>query len=659
LRQIGDLAIRLGFPDPAGGVLYQGPITISWFYAPPRPETVTYDGVHVKLPNGAWIIHCTLPIAPRDGLTIDASKAMPVDQRILIQGDTAWLHQADAFMHARCHSVEDVPITDGPTYIAASRCGVAKADDFLKSYVIPSTRWDYEPWTPIALGIHDPIEVPRIPFDWSSRVALAERNARLPQPVVAVRRALMLWFRGQLMEIPDPFLALAAAQAAAGAAAMTSPADHDAVAYFDKLASRAGLLGLPPITSRNISARLTVWKVSVPSSAIEAQDFTFEELGGLIALAGDAHPSTWLDGWRPRSVGDQALRAIASVLGIDPRYCAGHGLGAPWTDQEQQDVAGRLSTWWQLNEHRTLAQIQTAMMPSLPPVAIAHLIGRTPPSQRSPLMAVCSELWKSGPPDGPLEPIIAVAKGDSAFAALVDSWPIDESHRLPLSVWHVFRHNQKPATALLDHALEDPQSERGVAALHEALTVNSFMPDAPLLARLQSLIGDDPLSDAGERIVVGCCIDNGREEPLAQLWNRLDSADPYPLPVNMHLETLRLILLAQMLADKRLAPETLIGKAGRMLQAEKLTVASLPHDVRICDLAAFDAADVLNRMLDRPAAKAPHWDMTVSIDARDKAIADLMAVALNPLKRVLLKAHLPLLVPGVPLQPRATNIRDF
>jgi hypothetical protein len=75
-----------------------------------------------------------------------------------------------------------------------------------------------------------------------------------------------------------------------------------------------------------------------------------KDLDALIALLGDERPSRFFDFNGPRTVGDNAFRAVALLLEADPRKLAGYSVDKPWTAAERKAAAAAVQKWWK--EHR-------------------------------------------------------------------------------------------------------------------------------------------------------------------------------------------------------------------------------------------------------------------------------------------------------------------
>jgi hypothetical protein len=75
-----------------------------------------------------------------------------------------------------------------------------------------------------------------------------------------------------------------------------------------------------------------------------------EDLDALVALLGDERPSRFWDFAGARTVGDNAWRAVATILEADPRTKAGIATEKPWTAAERKSAAAGFQKWWK--DHR-------------------------------------------------------------------------------------------------------------------------------------------------------------------------------------------------------------------------------------------------------------------------------------------------------------------
>src|SRR5262249_13251436 len=81
-------------------------------------------------------------------------------------------------------------------------------------------------------------------------------------------------------------------------------------------------------------------RISTPLSPRKADS------AALVARVGDERPSRFCDFTGPRTVGDNALRALATLLKADARSLAGHPTDRVWTAAERKSAAAAVQAWW-------------------------------------------------------------------------------------------------------------------------------------------------------------------------------------------------------------------------------------------------------------------------------------------------------------------------
>jgi hypothetical protein len=87
-------------------------------------------------------------------------------------------------------------------------------------------------------------------------------------------------------------------------------------------------------------------------------EFTRADIPELIALLSDRRPSRWEQGSLVRTIGDQALRALAQLLAFDPRVLVARSRTAPWTDDERRATAESLSVWWRTHSAQSCTDLR-------------------------------------------------------------------------------------------------------------------------------------------------------------------------------------------------------------------------------------------------------------------------------------------------------------
>ena len=201
--------------------------------------------------------------------------------------------------------------------------------------------------------------------------------------------------------------------------------------------------------------------------ARKKSDFTAKDLDGLIGLVGDTRPTRWIDGGRyqgapvGRTVGDNALRAVRRVLGVDPRLFIGREISSPWTDAERTATAAALAEWWKGKAGKTVPEILISELGRIPlDVAVSILAKEDDKAVLAQGLAALAPVLATAKPDE-LDPaalggLLRLAGDHAGITAIVAKWPIDGTHHLLLAAWH--DRNGRPASfdALLTEALSAP-----------------------------------------------------------------------------------------------------------------------------------------------------------------------------------------------------------
>ena len=124
-------------------------------------------------------------------------------------------------------------------------------------------------------------------------------------------------------------------------------------------------------------------------------------IGDLVALASDQRVSRWVDQYRVRTVGDNALRALTLRLGCDPRALLGRDIMKPWDAQERAATGQALQAWWQANQDKPLAELIAAALGKMTLPDIARLVGKANETERTRLLTDLAALWQATPPKNP------------------------------------------------------------------------------------------------------------------------------------------------------------------------------------------------------------------------------------------------------------------
>ncbi len=359
-------------------------------------STMTYgfefDGLHFKLADGSWIISLAYHFHPKPDDTVDASKAEEID----LAGLTAKATEARPFstdkdapkfleryapaQRERSKATMDrlIPVTYmlrlKPDVMAQATvllhcAGWTEAADL--TLLIADQRainyWQIKPWT-----------TPEVPFDptgaypgakdeetaWKAKTTQVTSEA----PQAALRRALFRWCRIQMIaeEPEDAMLPLEAA--AAAAKKMVDAKDPQKCGAQIDFLLAGQKLPVTPAEKADLATRLASWEVnvrmprmSVSSGEAGAGSLTMStsfaapvpaytpdkaDLDALVALLADERPSRFWDFNGARTLGDNAWRAVVSLLKADPRALVGYATDKAWTSAERRAAAAAVQKWW-------------------------------------------------------------------------------------------------------------------------------------------------------------------------------------------------------------------------------------------------------------------------------------------------------------------------
>jgi len=405
--------VAAGFPDGAKASVHSGKLAVSATFDPqkeavplpsdasttqmtnPGTTKMTYgyafQGLHLKLADGSWVISLAYRFKPRAGdsvtpespaldlagLTEAACKAHPFHAE---KDAAAWLEGVDPAHRVRATQSMDVlvPITRylklnadalGPAIVLLHRAGWADAAAASLSIADQRARqyWQLRPWTEPDPAFDPTGAYPKAKDEeqaWKKAHPLAVPEA----PAVALRRALFRWCRAQIMA-DDGLLAPEAAAAVCKAA--VDPKDPQGNAARTDALLAGSKLPITPAANADLAARLQSWEANprkpkmLVSSGGDGASLTMstgfsapapayapkkEDLDALVALLADERPSRFWDFAGPRSVGDNAWRALAKLLDADPRKLAGQGTEKPWTAAERKSASAAFQRWWK--DHR-------------------------------------------------------------------------------------------------------------------------------------------------------------------------------------------------------------------------------------------------------------------------------------------------------------------
>ncbi len=406
--------VKAGFPDATGATVYSGPVRVSATFDPsktapqlpsersgmqethPNSNEVTYgyqlDGMHVKLADGSWILSARYHFTPGKADTVDVSDATTVDAKT-VTADAAtakpgfdaatkaakFLAAVPAADRPRAEAVMNryVPVTAylhlspddfGPAVVLLAKAGWADATGM--SQVVAQMRsrsyWQLRPWT-TPEAVFDPTGK----NDWAKE---AEKGwdadhveFPLEAPPEALRRAMYRWCRAQVTEADPEDGMVPPAVGAACAKAAVDPGDRQQNGPRIDALLDGSKVPVTPADDADLAGKLASWegRQRMPKMTVTggggaigtsfdapkpAYDPKRADLDALVALLADERPSRFNDFAGPHTVGDNAWRAVATLVAADPRKLAGYPVDHPWTADERKAAAAAVQAWWK--DHR-------------------------------------------------------------------------------------------------------------------------------------------------------------------------------------------------------------------------------------------------------------------------------------------------------------------
>lgn len=408
--------------------------------------------------------------------------------------------------------------------------------------------------------------------------------------------------------------------------------------------------------------------------ARKKSDFHDPDIGGLIALVGDTRPTRWFDGGRcygvpvARTVGDNALRALTRIFGLDPRLFVGRDPAAPWIDSERSATAAALVAWWKPHAGKTAAEVLTQDLARLPlNLAAQRLTGEKDPAQRTRQWAAIAQHFATARPDD-LEPIglaavLRLAADDPAIAAIVAKWPVAGRHHLLLAAWH----DLKGRPAALDALLSQEWSAAATPLRHDAVATAMRRPSAARLAGIRAVLSSDLNQPQNLALIASLIGSNGWLFAHQELELLLDENAGNAEAIERRYETMRAAIAAILLDDTRLFPPGTLtieppldaGGTARSYPQRRHRIRcgttwmhmftaddrSAPkHGIeawRICDFTAFNCGYFLNQAMGVVTEHIePRFDLNADLATRDRILGVLRRKIAIPLAQRLKDAGL-------------------
>ena len=705
MRDLVALAIAAGLPDAEGASLHRGRIWVSRVLGDGRTHRYQVDGLHAKLPDGRWLIGLQ-QVQEASAPEPDAVELKPVavgslvaafadENRQTISEETHhYLMQqvipADRERVRAALAGLPVLVTlhhGGPTPALAVahliRLEAPCAHDVavLFSVLQASDRFaqTFAKTAPLRIGAempgrHDPATTP----------------IAVPDAATALRHGLFLHFRGLALgfdpddqsparaSVPerDPQAALASAASLLTPEDVPAHADlalhrarltlPDSVPANAPLADRLAVWngGLAPgvtIANRKPRAHGSTWTESLQAGVITPLTISEAELDALFPLLDDPRPSRWLDRTMARTLGDNALRAIAALIGCDPRVFVGRDPAAPWTDQERSATAAELRAWWSANHHRPVEEFLIEAVPLMPLGDLIRLLSVRSAEDRAPFVAALAKAWAAGPPPGitgrAVADLLAATAADQDLFSALASWPVTADLAPTLAAVHLTRGNRKPLDELFAATLAEPLGDPIIFT--QVIGLVRHAPTAAHLRRLTDLLAgplDAPPSMTLVRIMTTGI--HASSDGLIQRW-AIRQANGDHDEARRRAQILPLALYALLLADQRpmtesLRQEALQLRGGMHRHGKPMAPVELAGDLRIADYAGWCFQFIRGQMPELLGeGLSLHGDefavyLATPRAERDRQLATLRREIAAVLVPALAAAGLPDLVPPAP-----------
>jgi hypothetical protein len=456
INKLSDEMVRHGFPSLAGGELWVGQMECEITYRSGNSSSSSSfdkDGLHVKLPDGSWLIDLRYHLKPSENLSLDATKltaiavpdlagyAQKQQQSAWDKDDYyAWVEQELAPEdHARAKrgfaagalidllrknsSDLTVPIlvlaqlgSDAVESLACY-CAVQALNnqvglDYFAGKAIPI---QFAPMTNDRHHFH---------FDrsWSVEEKTEAKKQSLPATDTVLRQGLAGYYLARLAGPKQYQDQLHAAQT------FPSPEDCGKIiaqilqplpatwnvikSHVERMCQQAAI---PALTADEpgLERTMMVWsdneipevkpdenlrtvRVSLRKADHHEHDYHYKKLiylqlneakpAQIIGLIGDERPSRWVEQYRVRSVGDNAIRYFSNYIGCDPRLLIGRDQQALWTPEERAATVKALQTWWTNNKDKPLVEQIAPVIDKIEREQLVNLLERSAPAQRGKLL---------------------------------------------------------------------------------------------------------------------------------------------------------------------------------------------------------------------------------------------------------------------------------
>lgn len=747
-----DDLIAHGFPDVRAGTLMNATLVISGLnpHGLSRAERLldlgnpgfdaagdaTYTGLHLRLADGSWFVWCAIPFLSGDPAHITERELTPwrLPEHLEPTAGVSLFEQAIfpgvepqvmtwAWQHAAFDQTAGIggwqingqlPVLIGQHF--------PEIDHVAVQYAIYAERQRLISHDLDRLGDHAPLQLftNRILDDQNDRQALSERLMQHPgsitwdalRPAAVIQEQALHWWERRALRGLGGAPALAEIHRLSRLLATTTSVMAEA--DIDRLPAIAALV--PPATPHDLAERLITWEPPNPrprrrsakiarEQAPAADRFAREDLPALASLVADERPSRWIsrelsDNGTPRlrTIGDNALRAMAQVLSLDPRWLIDMAPGAAWNADARRRAGAALVALFPEGSTLDPLPLIARAVPRLRCRDLAYALSGFPASQRGPLVTAIAAAWAQSPPinqwpeHDDFATVLALAGPDHDLAETVRALGARATN-LPAAALYLA--NQGDETALdalvaqLTITKESLVEQAGLRPgetyfTRECMVAWSVHPQAKRTDAILAWCSTDwqrmsfLLQNTGANWGGSIKLLTGVDSGMTSLAPAYDPTAPPPAwshgpAQGLAPEALHLALILRALDNRTPIPSELIHHeaaqpgftvattwfpliAGTTSSPQVKEVTGTPaNDLRACDLLAADLASSPSDVTwladdDQPA---PRFDCRAALPERDAVLAEWRDKARERARRVFAEAGLP--IDGLPTRAPGTG----
>jgi len=375
-------AHRLGFPDLSGAKVILSQLKF-------KSHAKTGYCAHLHLADGSWLIEETVPM-PQESVVDPGVEITPheAEQTDTDKPSVYLPPQAQSRLRGK-HRISYFSDNDselGLAEIAWWRSGADPDGQTVVSAILRN-----------AVSAQDRGTSLHLMGGRGNGTSVQAGEIQVPAMGTGMRRILSAWFRAQIITAKSDDEAERWKDAAL---AICAPEDRALVrGVVERLRQRASL-STSIDENAPLAERLMAWRgdeidqatwTTLRAPPVPARR---EDTGALIDLIGDDRVCRWIDAmWTPRTIGDNALRALFDIWSIDWRWLTTEDPavkpllprppGVPgeelspygdtwvwdrgiWTDGMRHACAASLASWWKMNGNGNVPHIYAEFFRTLP-----------------------------------------------------------------------------------------------------------------------------------------------------------------------------------------------------------------------------------------------------------------------------------------------------